>query len=693
MDAPRHCSRCRTPLALESDGELCIDCRSATPIAELGASALTHQAVDGTASFRSSVILAPPRETPGRRDTTISDDKVRLLGPTVTNDLRFEQNVSVPSEVGPRRLPAGPPGYELVQRLGAGGMGDVFLARDLTTERDVAMKFLRAAANPVAVERFLTEVRALARLDHPNIVRVLSTDFYAACPFFTMEYTPAGTLADRVAASGPLAPEEAARLMATVARAVQAAHDARVLHRDLKPSNVLVAAGGAPKVADFGLAKRTDQADDLTLGSGPLGTPSFMPPEQVSRRHGTIGPASDVYSLGATLYYLLAGQPPFVGESSAEIASRVVADPPPRLRSVRPESPAGLEGIVAKCLEKSPAARYASATALADDLERFLAGERQHAPELTRWRRLRQWTRRQRVPLAAALAATVLAVTLVFKAPVPTADKSNPDGPSSLPADAVEDVRNELAANRSVILIGDTGLPKYWRTILEPVIVDKSPLGDKTCYFQAFKCALVELCPHPGIEHYRVDLQVRFVSRQEEGSWVGVYFGYSSNPLTTTAIGHLMHAVTFKDWLPPADPSGKQPLPAAWLGSTTIVQNSEKLLEPRNSRFAGINFTPSPADGTAYHWRPISIEVSPSFVLARWEDDKTEPDGSRKMKAIKHPTREYNPWKVYDDAKKNMLELFPGSTHPHRWGPDMPFGLISYRAAVSVRNVVVTPLP
>src|SRR5262249_8006869 len=272
--------------------------------------------------------------------------------------------------------PVAPPGYNIIERVGGGGMGDVCLARELAADRLVAMKFLRAGSGSAATARFLVEVRALAGLDHPHIVRVLATDFTRPDPFFTMEYVPGGTLRDRIDRTGSADPAARAGLVEIVARAVQAAHTAEVLHRDLKPSNILLSVGDTPKVSDFGLAKRLDRDDGLTVGPGEMGTPAYMPPEQVSRRNGSVGPPSDVYGLGATLYHLLAGRAPFEGESRDEILARVLADPPPRLRAIRPDVPAGLEGIVVKALEKDPQDRYPTAAALADDLDRFLSGIR-----------------------------------------------------------------------------------------------------------------------------------------------------------------------------------------------------------------------------------------------------------------------------------------------------------------------------
>ena len=206
--------------------------------------------------------VGPPTE-PG----TASVEPVQL--PKVLNDSTVTRPpdpvTAVPlpgtaSEPGPDFLlgqPLPPPGYDLVRRLGGGGMGDVFLAREHTSERSVAIKFLRSPGNPTAVERFLAEVRALARLDNPHIVKVFATDFYRHQPFFTMEYAAGGTLAERVTVEGPFDPVRAARLIATVARAFQVAHSNPILHRDLNPNNILPGENGAPRVSHFGLATLT----------------------------------------------------------------------------------------------------------------------------------------------------------------------------------------------------------------------------------------------------------------------------------------------------------------------------------------------------------------------------------------------------------------------------------------------------
>jgi serine/threonine-protein kinase len=226
------------------------------------------------------------------------------------------------------------PGYAVLGVLGTGAMGVVFKARQEGLGRVVALKMIRdgALAGPAEVARFRREAEAAARLQHPNIVQIHEVGDCAGRPFFSLECVEGGSLADRLRGS-PLPPREAARLLDTLARAVHAAHAQQVVHRDLKPANVLLAADSTPKVADFGLAKQLDAKSGQTASGALVGTPSYMAPEQARGRGRDVGPAADVYGLGAILYELLTGRPPFQAPSVAETLQQVLLDDPvpPRL--------------------------------------------------------------------------------------------------------------------------------------------------------------------------------------------------------------------------------------------------------------------------------------------------------------------------------------------------------------------------
>jgi tRNA A-37 threonylcarbamoyl transferase component Bud32 len=297
-------------------------------------------------------------------------------------------------------------GYEILEELGRGGMGVVYRARQTRLGRVVALKLV---LHPGATRRarFLAEARAVARLQHPGIVQIYELGEEAGQPYLCLEFVEGGGLAQRLA-SGPLPAGEAARLVEALARAVDHAHQRGIVHRDLKPANVLLTLDGAPKIADFGLAKHLESEVSPTRSGDILGTPCYMAPEQAAGRGKEVGPAADIYALGAILYELLAGWPPFQGETPMETMLQVLSqEPPPLARDSRPV-PRDLETICLKCLCKEPAGRYPSAVSLAQDLERFNAGEpilaRREGPVRRLWRQAR------RNPVHVGVVAAVVAV-------------------------------------------------------------------------------------------------------------------------------------------------------------------------------------------------------------------------------------------------------------------------------------------
>jgi tetratricopeptide (TPR) repeat protein len=270
------------------------------------------------------------------------------------------------------------PGYEIGREVGRGGMGVVYLARQVRIGRQVALKVMTAAVPPTDpdwAERFAREAIALGRVRHPNIVMVHDAGT-AGVPFLAMEFVDGGTLADRMAA-GPLPVREAVGLVRDAALGVAAAHAAGVVHRDLKPSNVLIQhgpAGPVAKVVDFGLAKLADHSGRPTKSGQSVGTPGYMAPEQTGLADGEVGPPADVFALGAVLYQALTGLAPFRDEDPLALLTQVVSADPVRPRAVRPGIPRDVETVCLKCLEKRPRNRYPSAVELADDLSRYLDG-------------------------------------------------------------------------------------------------------------------------------------------------------------------------------------------------------------------------------------------------------------------------------------------------------------------------------
>ena len=331
-----------------------------------------------------------------------------------------------PPPAGPGALPA-IPGYEVLGELGRGGMGVVYKARQLNLNRLVAIKMVLAGrhAAPTDLVRLLAEAEAAAQLQHPHIVQVHEIGSHARLPFLSLEYADGGSLAQRLNGT-PLQPREAATLAETLARAVQYAHTRGVVHRDLKPANVLLSGGMetplgncVPKIADFGLAKRSTVGSGMTQTGVILGTPSYIAPEQAEGKKD-VGPPADVYALGAVLYEMLTGRPPFQGPRPMDTIMQVLREEPAPPRRLQPTVPRDLETVCLKCLRKDPRRRYASAEALADDLRRFLDNRAIAARPVGRLERARRRGRRN--PAVAGLVAA-LAVVAVAAARLPLQER------------------------------------------------------------------------------------------------------------------------------------------------------------------------------------------------------------------------------------------------------------------------------
>jgi len=308
----------------------------------------------------------------------------------------------------PAALPS-VPGYEVLAILGRGGMGVVYKARHLALNRLVALKMILAGshAGPAELARFRQEAEAVARLQHPNIVQVFDFGADEGRPFMALEFVDS-SLAQHLTGT-PLPIVQAAQWVCTLARAVHHAHQHGIIHRDLKPANILIARAGAVKIADFGMAKiMTGAGAGQTKNDAILGTPSYMAPEQAEGNTKAIGPATDIYGLGAILYELLTGRPPFLGDHPLDTLEQVRRQEPVVPSQLRGKLPRDLETICLHCLAKDPAKRYPDAETLAADLNAFLAGEPIQARRVGPIERWLAWTRRR--PTEALLAALALVI-------------------------------------------------------------------------------------------------------------------------------------------------------------------------------------------------------------------------------------------------------------------------------------------
>jgi hypothetical protein len=285
--------------------------------------------------------------------------------------------------------------YELLEEIARGGMGVVFKARQVSLNRLVAVKMILSGqlAGEAEVIRFRTEAEAAAHLQHPNIVAIHEIGQHEGHHYFSMDYVEGPNLAD-VIKDKPLSAAKAAEMLKTIAQAVHYAHQRGTLHRDLKPHNVLVDANGQPRITDFGLAKRMDQDGGLTQTGAVMGSPAYMPPEQAAGRLDQIGPQSDIYSLGAILYQLLTGHPPFAGETPVKTIQQVMEMEPAAPSKLNANVPPDPETICLKCLEKRPERRYHSARELAEELDRFLKHEPILARPASRMRKAWNWAMR-----------------------------------------------------------------------------------------------------------------------------------------------------------------------------------------------------------------------------------------------------------------------------------------------------------
>ena len=376
-------------------------------VTNLDRGAITDFDRDDTADRDPDATTGPDRDATADYDPDATEGFVRSPGVTAANTEEASRSTGGREDGKRPRIT----GYEILGVLGTGGMGIVYKARHLRLDRLVALKMIKAGAGaqPDDLARFEAEARAVAAIDHPNIIKIFEIGEHDGLPYFSLEFLEGGSLAQRIAGK-PQPIEDAARIVETLARAMDVAHRRGIVHRDIKPANVLLAGDGTPKIADFGLVKRLE-ADSAQTGTGSiLGSPSYMAPEQTTGAEKA-GPAADQYALGATLYEMLTGRPPFRGSSILDTLDLIRTAEPVAPSQLLPRMPRDLETICLKALQKDAARRYPDVAAMAEDLRRFRAGEPIVARPISGPERAWRWCRRN--PAVALLLGAVAASLLL----------------------------------------------------------------------------------------------------------------------------------------------------------------------------------------------------------------------------------------------------------------------------------------
>jgi serine/threonine-protein kinase len=587
------------------------------------------------------------------------------VAPTVTDGAAADS--AADEGVGPH-LPLSFGAYQLLARLGQGGMGIVYLARQEKLKRLVALKMVRAGVYASSEERmrFEREGEAIARVHHAHVVQIYEFGEHQGQLFFTMELLEGGTLARKLQGK-PLAEREAAKLVRTLARAVHAAHDQGVVHRDLKPANVLFATDGTVKITDFGLAKVLDGENSDTRSDAILGTPSYMAPEQARGDIRAVSAAADVYALGAILYETLTGRPPFRAETRYQTLEQVRTAEPEAPSQLRPGLSRDLEAICRICLEKEPARRYESAEALADDLDRWLGGASTRARPLRWHHRVQRALRRHRGAVAAvglllALAAILLA-TFYFRDP----------------ERKMEDIQARLRHGEAVTLIGDKGDPAWSRWGLREGPADLLHAKDGAFVIKALDPAVLTLLDDPR-GNYRFSAEVRHDDTARLGQ-VGICFAHSRHP-TPRGLQQAFCTLMFNDY----EAFSNDPVTGKKSSRLRLTVQRAAETGPGGIHLEVLKYFVPAAEETPTQlpWRRLAVEVRPEGLELFWEAER-----------VAHFTHEQL-LEMFDSVRGVWIQgkkVFEFNDLRPAFGPRDSLGLFVHRGGASYRRVRVEPLP
>jgi serine/threonine-protein kinase len=580
----------------------------------------------------------------------------------------IHEEMSEPPAVRTIRI-RGPDGqpeqYQVLREISKSPNGHVYKARRSRDNRVVALKTFAGDEEADAV-RFRTGAQEQQRLRHGNILPVHDVgESEEGLPCFVMEFAEGGSL-DRQLAGKPQPADEAARLVRTLAEAMSYAHGEGVVHRDLKPANVVLTGDGTARITDFGLARRLDATGGPTISVEVLGTPAYMAPEQAAGRTRDVGPLSDVYSLGAILYELLTGRPPFQARTLVETLQQVLTRRPLRPRRLEKGVPPGLESVCLKCLEKKPRRRYQSAQELVDDLGRWLGHETPRSHRLSaRAGRLIRWHPVLGATAALFLLAAVLGLSIAYLID---------------PTRIAERIEARLARGEEVTLVPEKGFPPYHSWVTREESQKDLLSTDGSFRIESESWAMKVLVRDPQSTSYRLSAHMRHDEIKELGGHAGIFFAYSRHA-TGLGVEHCfckvgLNGITdFRKQLPffEGNPVGLD-----------VHRNAEPIPSPHvyaagERAFVPISWEAAPV------WITIVLDVSPdSMRFTILNENQPEKSVSREVAREEIEDAKVD---VCNPKRAGPLEIDPALS------PRGSLGIYTYRGSASFRNVVVTPKP